>query len=133
MRGARASVSVLVERGHLEAVTTVERASRFESSGPDRSLVLWADWAQPIVVRPREHLAVALEDDAIPVAMTPGGARRPRQFCLGWCTLRSDQRSGAALTFRLNTARAPNIASTAPVLSHLRNAAVGAVRIVFCF
>lgn len=40
---------------------------------PDGSLVLWADWTRPLIVRPRQHLAVELEDDAIPVALSAAG------------------------------------------------------------
>jgi Zn-dependent protease with chaperone function len=59
-----------VPAGRLEPVTTIERPSRFESNGPDGSLVLWIDWIRPVVVRPREHLALELDDDAIPVALS---------------------------------------------------------------
>jgi Zn-dependent protease with chaperone function len=59
-----------VALGRLEAVTTVESSSYFESNGPDGSLILWADWTHPLIVRPAQHVAVALDDDAIPVALT---------------------------------------------------------------
>jgi Zn-dependent protease with chaperone function len=62
--------SVDVPLGRFEPVTTIKRPSRFESNGPDGSLVLWIDWTRPVIVRPREHLALELEDDAIPVALS---------------------------------------------------------------
>jgi Zn-dependent protease with chaperone function len=65
--------AVNVPEGRLEAVTTVPRHSFFESNGPDGSLVLWADWTRPLIVRPLEHVAVELDDDAIPVALSTAG------------------------------------------------------------
>ena len=62
-----------VALGRLEAITTVESSSYFESNGPDGSLILWADWTRPLLVRPAQHVAVELSDDAIPVALTAAG------------------------------------------------------------
>jgi len=59
--------------GRLDAITTVESSSYFESNGPDGSLILWADWTRPLLVRPAQHVAVELTDDAIPVALAAAG------------------------------------------------------------
>jgi hypothetical protein len=61
--------------GRLEAVTTVERFSNFESNGPDGSLILWSGWTRPLIVRPSQHVAVELQEDAMPVALTSPGRR----------------------------------------------------------
>jgi hypothetical protein len=62
-----------IPEGRLEAVTTVAESSSFESNGPDGSLILWADWTRPLIVRPSQHIAVVLEEDAFPMALTSPG------------------------------------------------------------
>jgi hypothetical protein len=62
-----------VPGGRLDAVTTVAESSSFESNGPDGSLILWADWTRPLIVRPLQHIAAELEEDAFPVALTSPG------------------------------------------------------------
>lgn len=62
-----------VPLGRLDPLTTVERPSNFESNGPDGSLILWADWTRPLIVRPSRNLAIEVGEDAFPVALTSPG------------------------------------------------------------